>query len=86
MCNAPDHSGVLQSLGQLEEEEDGKKVGTADLCPHLCPVARRRLEAGLCMRRLARPDLRSAAPGLSAAAASPAGTAELPSFAPAITG
>jgi len=63
---------------QKGEEEDDKKLGPADLSRHLCPVARRRLGAGLCMRRLARPGLRSAAPGLPAAAALPSGTAGLP--------
>ncbi len=63
---------------QLEEEEDGKKLGATDLSHRLCPASRRRLEAGLCTRRLARPGLRSAAPGLPAAAALPSGTAELP--------
>ncbi len=63
---------------QLKEEEDGKKLGTADLSHRLYPVAKRRLAAGLCMRRLARPGLRSAAPGLLAAAALPSGTAGLP--------
>lgn len=63
-----------------------REASIADLSPRLSPSARRRLEAGLCMRCLARPNLRSGAPALPAAAALPAGTAGLLWVVPALNG